>query len=115
MLHLFGQRAEAVGKLSTEGVNLTLVLDVREPHEYQIVNLGAPLIPVGQLPNRLSEIPVSKDEEIVVHCKAGGRSQNASLALSVKGGGKLENFIGSQLVKLLIAEQRFTTTWITAT
>src|ERR1700761_6097075 len=34
------------------------ILDVREPHEYQIVNLGAPLIPVGQLEQRLSEIPV---------------------------------------------------------
>ena len=28
------------------------LLDVREPHEYQIVNLGAPLIPVGQLDHR---------------------------------------------------------------
>src|SRR5580693_9515601 len=53
------------------------ILDVREPHEYQIVNLGAPLIPVGQLPDRLSEIPVRKNEEIVVHCKTGGRSQKA--------------------------------------
>ena len=30
-------------------------------------------------------------------------------------GGKLENFIGNQLVELLIAEQRFTTMWITET
>src|ERR1700733_8064673 len=37
--------------------------DVREPHEYQIVNLGAPLIPVGQLDQRLSEIPAGKNEE----------------------------------------------------
>src|ERR1700748_962574 len=51
------------------------ILGVREPHEYQIVNIGAPLIPVGQLEQRLSEIPVSKNEEIVVHCKTGGRSQ----------------------------------------
>src|SRR5271156_6637390 len=32
------------------------VLDVREPHEYQIVNIGAPLIPIGDLPNRLNEL-----------------------------------------------------------
>ena len=38
------------------------VLDVREPHEYQIVNIGAPLIPLGDLPNRLNELdPQSRD------------------------------------------------------
>jgi sulfur-carrier protein adenylyltransferase/sulfurtransferase len=70
------------------------ILDVREPHEYQIVNLGAPLIPVGQLANRLSEIPVAKDEEIVVHCKSGGRSQNASLALKQAGFTDVKNLAG---------------------
>src|SRR6201985_201845 len=70
------------------------VLDVREPHEYQIVNLGAPLIPVGQLPQRLNEIPVAKDEEIVVHCKSGGRSQNASLALKQAGFTNVKNLAG---------------------
>ncbi len=70
------------------------ILDVREPHEYQIVNLGAPLIPVGQLPQRLNEIPVGKDEEIVVHCKSGGRSQNASLALKQAGFTNVKNLAG---------------------
>src|SRR5579875_2189859 len=70
------------------------ILDVREPHEYQIVNLGAPLIPVGQLPQRLNEIPVGKDQEIVVHCKSGGRSQNASLALKQAGFTNVKNLAG---------------------
>jgi adenylyltransferase/sulfurtransferase len=70
------------------------ILDVREPHEYQIVNLGAPLIPVGQLPQRMNEIPVGKNEEIVVHCKAGGRSQNASLALKAAGYTNVKNLAG---------------------
>ena len=70
------------------------ILDVREPHEYQIVNLGAPLIPVGQLPDRLSEIPVRKNEEIVVHCKTGGRSQKASLALKAAGFTNVKNLAG---------------------
>jgi molybdopterin/thiamine biosynthesis adenylyltransferase/rhodanese-related sulfurtransferase len=70
------------------------ILDVREPHEYQIVNLGAPLIPVGQLPDRLSEIPVGMGEEIVVHCKTGGRSQKASLALKAAGFTNVKNLAG---------------------
>src|SRR5580704_981137 len=70
------------------------ILDVREPHEYQIVNLGAPLIPVGQLDQRLSEIPVGKNEEIVVHCKTGGRSQKASLALKAAGFTNVKNLAG---------------------
>ncbi|HEX4154868.1 MAG TPA: molybdopterin-synthase adenylyltransferase MoeB [Acidobacteriaceae bacterium] len=70
------------------------ILDVREPHEYQIVNLGAPLIPLGQLSQRLNEIPVSKDEEIVVHCKTGSRSQNASLTLKAAGFTNVKNLAG---------------------
>src|SRR6201996_7965450 len=70
------------------------ILDVREPHEYQIVNLGAPLIPVGQLEQRLTEIPVGRNEEIVVHCKTGGRSQKASLALKAAGFTNVKNLAG---------------------
>jgi adenylyltransferase/sulfurtransferase len=70
------------------------ILDVREPHEYAIVNLGAPLIPVGELPQRIGEIPVAKDAEIVVHCKSGGRSQKASLALKAAGFTHVSNLAG---------------------
>ncbi len=70
------------------------VLDVREPHEYAIVNLGAPLIPVGQVSQRLGEIPVGKDEEIVVHCKTGGRSQKAAQQLKTAGFTNVHNLAG---------------------
>ncbi|MDE1155049.1 MAG: molybdopterin-synthase adenylyltransferase MoeB [Acidobacteriaceae bacterium] len=70
------------------------LLDVREPHEYQIVNLGAPLIPVGQIGSRLNEIPVSKDTEIVVQCKSGGRSQKAALELKAAGFTNVKNLAG---------------------
>lgn len=70
------------------------VLDVREPHEYAIVNLGAPLIPVGQLGARLNEIPVGKDDEIFVHCKSGGRSQKAALELKAAGFTNVKNVAG---------------------
>ncbi len=70
------------------------LLDVREPHEYAIVNLGAPLIPVGQLPGRIADIPVAKDAEIVVHCKSGGRSQQAALTLRQAGFTNVKNLAG---------------------
>ncbi len=70
------------------------ILDVREPHEYAIVNLGAPLIPVGQVGQRLKELPANKDEEIVVHCKTGGRSQKASLELKAAGYTHVRNLAG---------------------
>ncbi len=70
------------------------ILDVREPHEYAIVNLGVPQIPVGQLESRLNEIPVPKDAEIVTHCKTGGRSQKAALALKAAGFTHVSNLAG---------------------
>ncbi len=51
------------------------VLDVREPHEYQIANIGGHLIPLNDLPKRVGELDASR--EIVVHCKMGGRSAKA--------------------------------------
>ena len=70
------------------------ILDVREPHEYAIVNLGAPLIPVGQIGQRLSELPANKDTEIFVHCKTGGRSQKAALELASAGYRNVNNVAG---------------------
>jgi len=68
------------------------VLDVREPHEYQIANLGAKLIPLGDLPARAGEL--NKDAEIIVHCKSGGRSQKASEFLAQNGFKKVWNLAG---------------------
>ncbi len=70
------------------------VLDVREPHEYAIVNLGVPQIPVGSLPDRINEIPVAKDAEIITQCKSGARSQKAALALKAAGFTNVKNLAG---------------------
>jgi adenylyltransferase/sulfurtransferase len=51
------------------------VLDVREPHEYQICNIGGHLLPLNDLPARVNELDPKR--EIVVHCKMGGRSAKA--------------------------------------
>jgi len=68
------------------------VLDVRELHEYQIVNIGAKLVPLGDLPSRLGEL--DRDREIVVHCKTGRRSQNAAELLAKNGFKNVANLAG---------------------
>ena len=73
------------------------VLDVREPHEYPIANLGAPLIPVGSLESRVSELAAKKDSEIVVHCRSGARSQKAALILKNAGFTNVSNLAGGIL------------------
>jgi adenylyltransferase/sulfurtransferase len=68
------------------------ILDVREPHEYQICNLGGHLIPLNDLPNRLNELDSSR--EIVAHCKMGGRSAKAVAFLQQAGFKKVRNLTG---------------------
>jgi sulfur-carrier protein adenylyltransferase/sulfurtransferase len=59
------------------------VLDVREPHEYEVANIGARLIPLAELPERLVEL--DRDETLAVHCKSGGRSARAVKLLKEAG------------------------------
>jgi sulfur-carrier protein adenylyltransferase/sulfurtransferase len=68
------------------------ILDVREPHEYQICNLRGYLIPVGDIPKRASELDSSR--EIVAHCKLGGRSAKAVNFLRRAGFTKIYNLSG---------------------
>lgn len=69
-----------------------LMLDVREPFEHQIANIGGTLIPLGQIPHRLHEI--DREREIVVHCKFGVRSQRAAEFLMQSGYSKVSNLAG---------------------
>jgi len=82
---------EELKKRLDQGDDL-FVLDVREPHEYQICNLGGYLIPLNDLPKRVSELDSSR--EIVVHCKMGGRSAKAADFLRQSGFSKVHNLAG---------------------
>jgi adenylyltransferase/sulfurtransferase len=68
------------------------ILDVREPREYEIANLGGHLIPLGELPSRVGELDPSR--EIVVHCKMGTRSAKAVELLRKAGFRKVKNLAG---------------------
>jgi molybdopterin/thiamine biosynthesis adenylyltransferase/rhodanese-related sulfurtransferase/molybdopterin converting factor small subunit len=77
------------------GDKLTLV-DVREPNEYQINRIpGTVLIPLGEVPRRYAEL--DKDDEIVVHCKTGGRSAKAADFLRSVGFKRVLNLKGGIL------------------
>jgi len=76
------------------GDNL-FILDVREPHEYQICNIGGYLIPLGDLSKRVNELDSSR--EIVAHCRSGKRSAEASEFLRQSGFRKVLNLKGGIL------------------
>jgi adenylyltransferase/sulfurtransferase len=70
-----------------------VLLDVREPYEYDICRIpGSRLIPLGQLPSRMSELDSA--DEIVLQCKSGGRSARALKLLKEAGFAKLYNLEG---------------------
>jgi len=65
---------EDLKKLRDEGADFVLV-DVREPHEYEICHLEGLLIPLGALAERVEEL--HQEAHVVVHCRSGGRSAKA--------------------------------------
>jgi len=70
------------------------VIDVREQWEYEEDNIGAKLIPLGELPTRHSEIADWKAEELIVHCKSGARAGNAKKYLASQGFTNVRNLLG---------------------
>ncbi len=71
------------------------ILDVREPYEYQIANIGGKLIPQNDVPQRLAEI--DRNREIVVQCRSGGRSQRIAELLAQSGYPMVVNLAGGIL------------------
>ena len=71
------------------------ILDVREPYEYQIANIGGTLIPQNDVPQRLSEI--DREREVVVQCRSGARSQRVAEFLKQAGYAKVANLAGGIL------------------
>jgi sulfur-carrier protein adenylyltransferase/sulfurtransferase len=59
--------------LKDSGADFQLI-DVREPHEFDICNLDGELIPQGDIPSSVERI--SKDKQVIIHCRSGARSGN---------------------------------------
>ena len=83
-------------KTRIDGKGEVLVLDVREPQEFQICRIpGSTLIPLNDLPQRLAELEGYKD--MVVHCKSGVRSAKAVKLLHEAGFSDAKNLRGGIL------------------
>lgn len=74
------------------------VIDVREPDEYAEYNIGAKLIPLGNvMAMQVDELEDWKDDEIVIHCRSGKRSMQAGLMLETMGFTNVKNLAGGML------------------
>lgn len=72
---------EELQELRAAGVPL---IDVRQPDEYEEAHVpGAVLIPLGEVPDRLAELPTG--DELLIICKSGGRSMKAAEFLGTQG------------------------------
>lgn len=79
-----------------KGEKLNLI-DVREPNEYEADNIGATLIPLGDLPYELDQLDGLQEEEVIVHCRSGKRSEMAQQILEQNGFSNVRNVIGGML------------------
>jgi sulfur-carrier protein adenylyltransferase/sulfurtransferase len=71
------------------------LIDVREPYEFKIAQIGGKLIPQNDVPQRLAEI--DRDREVVVHCRSGARSQKIAEFLKQNGYARVANLAGGIL------------------
>lgn len=108
-----GAREDEVGRVHAgdlarvmSGEPRPFLLDVREPAEWQAMNLrslGAVLVPKGEVPERLQEIP--KDRPVVVYCHSGARSLDVARVLAAAGYDGVRNLEGGITAVLEAAPQ----------
>lgn len=84
---------EAKALLGSTPPDGLVVLDVRQPAEYAEIHLpGARLVPLGELPDRLAEIP--RDLPVLTYCRSGRRSLAAASLLAGQGYPDVRNLLG---------------------
>ena len=74
-----------------------IIIDVREPYEYEEFNINGRLISLGNLQAALPDLEDFVDEEIVIHCKSGARSSAAADYLSKQGFTNVKNLVGGMM------------------
>lgn len=73
------------------------IIDVREPWEFEEFNINGKLIPLGELQGRIDDLEDLKDEEVIVHCKSGGRSAAAVDYMTRMGFRNVRNLVGGMI------------------
>lgn len=74
-----------------------ILIDVRETYEYEEFNLGAQLIPLGEIPEAIVDMKDKKDAEIILHCRSGARSGRAQQFMMAEGFKNVSNLEGGVL------------------
>ena len=88
---------EELKKRLDAGESLHL-LDVREPHEHADFNIGGTLLPLGRVMQMdTDEIEPWKNEEVIVYCRSGNRSGQASMMLETQGFTNIKNLTGGMM------------------
>ncbi|MEP5610743.1 MAG: rhodanese-like domain-containing protein [Cyclobacteriaceae bacterium] len=86
---------QALKELIDQSAEFQLI-DVREQHEFEICNLEGELIPMGEIPQQFEK--VSKDKQVVIHCRSGARSADVIRYLEQNHGYEnLYNLVGGVL------------------
>ena len=89
--------AEEVKERLDRGEQLNLV-DVREPAENAEFNIGGKLVPLGKIQSmQADELDALKEEEVILYCRSGNRSQTACLMLEQMGFKNTVNVTGGML------------------
>jgi rhodanese-related sulfurtransferase len=68
------------------------LIDIREQYEYEHINIGGVHIPMGEMLNRLDEIP--KDSLVIIHCQSGVRGEKMTKVLNSLGYNNVHNLEG---------------------
>jgi len=95
--------AETLIKRLNSGEKLTL-LDVRESIEFHTHNIGGTNIPLSRLRENAEQLGLNKDQEIIVVCKAGLRSEAAQSILQEMGYTQVKNLEGGLLAVMRVTK-----------
>jgi rhodanese-related sulfurtransferase len=84
---------EETRRLLNENPGGVLLVDVREPDEYETARIeGAQLIPMRQIPENMGALP--RDKHLLIHCHHGGRSMRVTQYLRSQGFSAVTNVAG---------------------
>lgn len=71
-----------------------IIIDVREPYEFEDFNINGRLIPLGTIQAAVPDLEEIADQEIIIHCHSGARSAAATDFLTKQGFANVKNLTG---------------------
>lgn len=84
-------------KAKIDGRENPIIIDVREPHEYDEFNIGGKLVPLGDIPSHIDDWDDWMEKEVIIHCRSGARSAAARDFMLQNGFKNVRNLLGGML------------------